>query len=249
MALKSWFLLFSVLLVLLAVVACGGAPATPTKPPMTAPPAVTILVVTATPSPVTPTSAIPIATPTSIITATATISSPVAIKPTSVAKAATRTPTKSAATVQPSPLPQRFGAPRLIEPLFNPDQGKKDERHFPGDALIFKWASVGGLGTDECYAINVTMTPGQGDNFLTACGDQTQAAYPVTFTLFQPSRGGPNYSALLPFPNADTWVSWVVTPVKDLGKGNGPQDAGGTRHNTAAVGPASSKGQFLLKGQ
>ncbi len=149
----------------------------------------------------------------------------------------------------PTPLPQKFAAPRLIEPLFDLDQGKKDERHFPGDALVFKWTSVGGLGTDECYAVNVSMTPGQGDNFMTACGDQTQSGYPVVFTLYQPTRGGPNYSALLPFPNADTWVSWSITAVKDLGKGNGPQDAGGTRHNTAPLGAASGRGQFLLKGQ
>ncbi len=250
MARKSWFLLFSALLVLLMVVGCGGAPATPTKPPVTIPPAITMIVVTATPPPATPTSTVPTAVPTPVITATATITTPVATKPTSVAvKAATRTPTKSAATKAPTALPQRFAAPRLLEPIFDLDQGKKDERHFPGDALIFKWTSVGGLGTDECYSFSVSMTPGQGDTFLTACGDQTQSGYPVTFTLHQPNRGGPNYSALLPFPNADTWVSWSVTPVKDLGKGNGPQDANGTRHTTAALGPASSRGTFLLKGQ
>jgi hypothetical protein len=184
------------------------------------------------------------------MTATVAVTTPVAVKPTSVAvKAATRTPTKVAATKAPTALPQRFAAPRLLEPLFDPERGRKDERHFPGDALIFKWASVGGLGGDECYAIDVSMTPGQGDTFLTACGDQTQGGYPVMFTLHQPNRGGPNYSALLPFPNADAWVSWSVTAVKEMGKGNGPQDAGGTRHNTAALGPASARGQFLLKGQ
>ncbi len=260
MALKSWFLLLSMLLVLLAVVGCGGAPATPTKPPVTVPPAVITVVVTATPPPATPTSAQPTAVPTPTITATVPVTTPVASKPTSVAvKAATRTPTKgaAAATAAPTALPVKFAAPRLLEPIFDLDQGKKDERHFPGDALIFKWTSVGGLGTDECYDINVSMTPGQADSFLTACGDQTQQGSPVanasfpgsSFTLYQPSRGGPNYSALLPYPNADTWVTWSVRAVKDLGKGNGPQDANGVRHNTAALGAASSKGQFLLKGQ
>ncbi len=247
---KSWFLLVSLLLVLVTVVGCGGAPATPTKPPVTVPPAVTVVVVTATPPPATPTSAQPTAVPTPIITATAVVTTPVAVKPTSAAvKAATRTPTKTAATIAPTPLPQKFAAARLIEPIFDPEQGKKDERHFPSDALVFKWTSVGGLGTDECYSISVSMTPGQGDSFLMACGDQTQSGYPVQFILFQPTRGGPNYSALLPYPNADTWVSWSITPVKDLGKGTGPQDASGTRHKTAPLGATSVRGQFLFKGQ
>lgn len=258
MASRRWFFLLSVLLVLLAVVGCGGAPATPTKPPVTIPPVVMTVIVTATPPPASPTSTAPTAAPTSVITATVALTTPVASKPTSVAvKAATRTPTKSAVTKAPTPLPQKFAAPRLLEPIFDVDQGKKDERHFPGDALVFKWTSVGALGTDECYAINVSMTPGQGDAFLTACGDQSQQGYQVvnpsfpgsSFTLYQPKGPGPNYSALLPVPNADTWVSWTVTAVKDLGKGNGPQDAGGTRHNTAALGPASARAQFLLKGQ
>ncbi len=250
MTLKSWFLLVCMLLVVVVVSGCGGAPATPTKPAATVPPAVTVLVITATPPPATPTSAVPTEAPTAVVTATAPVATPVAVKPTSVAKAATRTPTKAAATAAPTALPQKFAAPRLLEPLFINEPGaQKDERHFPGDALNLKWGAVGGMGGDECYVVTISMTPGQGDSFITNCGNQTQLGYPVTFTLHQPNRGGPNYSALLPVPNSDTWVSWTVAVVKDLGKGNGPQDASGTRHNTAPLGPTSARGQFLLKGQ
>ncbi len=244
---KTLFLILCALLILF--VAGCGSPATPTKPVATTAPVVITVVVTATPPPATPTRAEPTVVASPTLTLTQVAGTPVAVKATTVPGTPKPAPTKKptvGSTPTETALPFKYGAARLIEPLFN--DLKKDERHFPSDALALKWAAVGAMGGDECYAVSVKFDPGQGDVFLTGCGNQTQAGYAFQFTLNQPRREGPNYSALLPNPWSDTWVTWSVTPVKDLGTGTGPQDKAGDRHKTAPLGPTSDIGKFLLKG-
>ena len=158
----------------------------------------------------------------------------------------TATPALSAtltATAAPTAVPVKFGAPTLSSPIFDLGKGVKDERHFPSDALVFRWTSVGALGTDECYLVAVEFSPGAGDKFLARCGDQTPAQAAVQFTLNQPNRASPNYSSLLPWPVSDTTVSWTVTVVKNLGL-----QTDKVHYNTAPLSPASSQAQFPLKG-
>jgi hypothetical protein len=154
--------------------------------------------------------------------------------------------------VAPSPLPLRYPAPRLIGPVNDPGLGRRDERHNPADTLVFQWQSVGALGGNECYALRVDLSPGQGDSFLQCdAGLATQLVQGATaqFTLYRPGQAGPNYAGLLPPEASDTTVSWSVQVVKDLGKGTGPASPDGTRHNVAPLSPKSSVYQFPLKAQ
>jgi hypothetical protein len=252
---KSWIVLVCALIVLIAVAGCGSAPATPTKPVPTTAPQVVTVVITATNPPPTATTTAPTITPipTLALTTTVPVTTPVTAKatatrgtPRATATKKPVTPTVAAATTAATAVPLKFAAPTLLEPRWV--EGQKDERHFPGDALIFKWNSVGGLNGDECYSVRVDMVPvsasvvSRGDSFLVRCGDQTPKDYAVTFTLNQPHQGGPNYGSLLP-DTQEIWVYWTVTVVKDLGLKAGTQ-----QHNTTPLSPASSKAQFLLKG-
>jgi hypothetical protein len=194
MSRKIYILFLLALLLSLVTVGCGAAP-TPTKPAPTQPPQVITVVITATPLPATAT---PI--PTIALTATVPISTPVAVKPTATPGTpkppATKSPTV-AATATASPLPLKFAAPKLVSPAFN--DLVKDEFHFPSDALIFKWEITEGLNGDECYLVAVRFDPGQGDTFLTGCANKDRKPTGLMeFTLHQPRREGPNYSALLP---------------------------------------------------
>ncbi len=248
---KTWLLLV-LAIVLLALVGCGSAPATPTKPAPTQPPAVVTVVITVTPPPATATSA-PTLTPIPTVAATAPVTA--TVKPTATAGAprptSTRTRTPVAVAPTSTTAPNKYAAPKIVGPIFDEALGRKDERHYPGDALIFQWQSVGALGANECYMIRVDMNPGQGDAFLQCdAGQATQlgAGGTAQFTLYQPNRGGPNYSSLLPTNVGDTTVNWYVQVVHDDGKGNGPTDPGGVRHAVTPLGPKSNTVMFLLKG-
>jgi hypothetical protein len=240
------------LIVLISTAGCGTA-ATPTPAPTQAAQVITV-VVTATPPPPTATSAAPSITPLptmNITETTQTTATP--IKPTSapVRATATKKPAAPAATATATPLPLTLPAPVLIGPDFNPDQGRKDERHFPSDALIFEWQSIGPLGTNVCYMIRVDFVPGAGDSFLQCDPQWTQKApaQTVQFILYQPNRGGPTYGGLLPNPPSDLMVKWSVTVVADQGQGTGPVDPRtGIRHKVAPLSPKSDTFEFPFKG-
>ncbi|MBI3914508.1 MAG: hypothetical protein HY327_10050 [Chloroflexi bacterium] len=240
-----------------ALLGCGTA--TPTRsaqPAATQAPIVITVIVTATPVPITAT-----AEATSATTQTAVATQPAGNNPTRAAGQATSTtrpvgPTNTrrpaTATIAPqgTAVPsatifvQKYPAVRLIGPVFIVDAGgRKDERHFPSDALTFEWESVGGLGGGECYMITVALKPGAGDSFLNNCESQIGKAQTVRFTLNQPSRAGPNYGSLLPNPSGDTTVSWFITIVRDDGLA-----ADGAHHKFTPLSPPSDLFSFPFKG-
>jgi len=231
-----------VTLIVLLVVGCGASP-TPT-PALTQPPQIITVVVTATPPPATAAPAQPTPTLTVATTTTATVALQPTQAPVTPKPSATKKPTVPAPTVTPTPVPLTRSAPKLIGPNFNPDLGRKDERHSPSDALVFEWESIGPLGPNECYMIRVDFEPGAGDSFLQCDPSETQKAQSQTtrFTLNQPTHGGPNYSGLLPDPPNDLTVKWSVTIVRD--DGVGPD---GVHHKTTPLSPKSDTFQFLLK--
>ncbi|MCL5951511.1 MAG: hypothetical protein M1132_07295 [Chloroflexi bacterium] len=245
---KSLYVL-TVLVLAVAMVGCGGSTATPTKSAPLPAPTQVIVVVTATLPPATATtSATATLMPTTAVTPTLETTP---VKPTNTPGKPRPTATKKAPTATPTqtvPAANKYPAPKLISPMYV-QGGPKDERHFPGDALIFQWASVGGLQGDECYQLSVNFVPGGGDSFLVDCADQTPPPKPVSFTLNKPSGPGPNYSSYLPYPISDVTVNWTVTVVKDAGKAStGAQASDGTRHKTIPLSPTSARAQFPLKG-
>lgn len=257
---KTWFLIVSAFVVLSLIVGCGtSTPATPTKAAATVAPAVVTVVITATLPPPTATVSVPTITPIPTLAITTTVPVTTSVKPTNTPGAPKPTATRRPATatpvpqsVAPSPLPLKYAAPRLIGPVNDPGLGRRDERHYPADTLVFQWLSVGALGANECYALRVDLSPGQGDSFLQCdAGQATQLAQGATaqFTLYRPGQAGPNYASLLPVDVGDTTVSWSIQVVKDLGKGTGPASPDGVRHNIAPLSPKSSVFQFPLKGQ
>ena len=236
------------------VVGCGTA-TTPTPLP-TQPPQVITVVITATLPPPTATSAAPTVTPMPTLPLTSTVS---AATPTTqaVAKVATprpaasRTPTKPAVTHTATALPMKFGAPSLTRPIWTDDQ--KDEAKFPSGAIILDWKSVGGLGGDECYVVQVAtepVNPGAGigaasDYWVALCGDQTPAATSIKFTLESPNRIGsaPNYGSIL--LNTDQmWATWTITVVKNQGQ----CDPSYQFHCKWAPISPPGRGRFLFKG-
>ena len=236
------------------VVGCGTA-TTPTPLP-TVPPQVITVIITATPPPPTATSAAPTVTPMPTLPLTSTVS---AATPTTqaVAKVATprpaasRTPTKPAVTHTATALPMKFGAPSLTRPIWTDDQ--KDEAKFPSGAIILDWKSVGGLGADECYLIQVStepVNPGTGigaasDYWVALCGDQTPTATSIKFTLESPNRIGsaPNYGSIL--LNTDQmWATWTITVVKNQGQ----CDPSYQFHCKWAPISPPGRGRFLFKG-
>jgi hypothetical protein len=251
---KRLVLLFGVgLLILLSIVGCGSS-ATPTPAPTVAPQVITV-VVTATLPPATETSAAPTITPLPTVNTTETQAAATLAKPTTApvtAKpAATKKPAPPPATATPTPLPLTLPAPVLIGPNFNPDQGQKDERHFPADDLIFEWQSIGPLSANVCYMIRVDFAPGAGDSFLQCDPTWTQKAQAQTvqFILYRPNRAGPTYGGLLPNPPGDLTVKWSVTVVADQGPGTGPVDPrNGVRHKVEPLSPKSDTDQFPFKG-
>lgn len=246
---KSLFVLVLALLLAVAISGCGGAPATPTKAAATVAPAITVIVTATVPPPL-PTLAVPTLTPvaTAEVIATVPVTTPVATKATPVPgtpkQAATKKPTvaPTKAAVAPTAIPVKYAAPTPLEPIFG--NGRTDSRHYPGEDLVFKWTGVASLAPDECYLVSVTFNPGQGDQFLTQCGNSPAAiGAPVPFTLNRPNRTSPTYSSLLPNAGQDLTVVWSVTVVKDLGL-----KPDGVHHNTAPLSPPSSPVSFLLKG-
>ncbi len=256
MLIKTQTALYALMLVML--IGCGSA--TPTRVPTpvaTQAPVVITVIVTATPPPLTAT---PDPTSVANLTAAATQSATMPTRPsaqaTQPAVARIPTNTRRPATAAPAttgaPIPtattfiQKYAAVRLIGPNFVEAQGgRKDERHFPNDALQFEWYSSGGLGDGECYMVNVAMNPGQGDYFLQCNAAETlkPVAQTVRFTLNQPNRAGPTYVSLLPNPAGDTTVRWYVTIVRDDGVA-----ADGVHRKFTPLSPPSETFAFPFKG-
>ena len=237
-----------------SIVGCGTA-TTPTPLPTQAAQVITVII-TATPPPPTATSAAPTVTPMPTLPLTSTVSATTpttqaAVKPTTVARAATRTPTKPAVAHTATPLPMIFGSPSLTRPIWTENQ--KDEAKFPSGAIILDWQSIGGLGGDECYLVQVAtepVNPGPGigvssDYWVALCGDQTATGTSVKFTLESPNRigAGPNYGSILLNTN-EMWANWSVTVVKNLGQ----CDASYQYHCKWAPISPPGKGRFLFKG-
>jgi hypothetical protein len=233
------------------IVGCGTAP-TPTPPP-TVPPIVITVIITATLPPETATSAAPTITRLPTLATTETAPAPTkAAAATSVPRAtATLRPPTVAATATTSPIPIKFGAPTLNRPLWTENQ--KDEVKFPGGAIILDWQSVGGLGGDECYLVQITTEPTnpaaavgtKSDYWITNCGDQTQHGFSVKMTLESPNRIGPlpNYASLLLDTN-EMWANWSITVVKNLGQ----CEASYVYHCKWAPIGHPGRGRFLFKG-
>lgn len=244
-------------LALLATFIIGCGTATTPTPAATQPPLVITVIVTATLPPPTATSAAPTVTPMATLpltstTVTATPTQAIAKAATATRPPATRTPTRPAVTPTATALPMKFGAPSLNRPVWTENQ--KDEAKFPGGAIILDWQSVGGLGGDECYLVQIAtepVNPGPGiegsrsDYWVTHCGDQTATGASVKFTIESPNRIGsaPNYGSIL--LNTDQmWANWSVTVVKNLGQ----CDPSYSYHcKTAPISPPG-KNRFLFKG-
>lgn len=249
---QQFVLIFTLTLIAAFVISCGSAP-TPTPAP-TQPPLVITVIITPTPLPATATPSQPTLTPIPTVAVTTTLPTAVPATKPAVAVATkppvVRTPTKPAVAPTATALPLKFAAPGLIEPLWQPpwNEGQKDEVKFPGSAMVFKWRATGGLGSDECYLLSLTSEPinanlpPRSDNFLTNCGDQTQRDFPVSFVLYQPNKGSPNYTSLM-MEASEMWVSWTITAVKNQG-----QCADQFHCKSAPLSPASLRGRFLFKG-
>lgn len=251
---KKTLVLFVLAILAVSTVGCGSA--TPTSVVPTPSPVQVTVVVTATPPPPTATSEAPSITPLPTEGVTETVPAAVTpLKPTTAAgtpkPAATKKPAPPATTVTPSPLPLTLPAPVLNRPLWTDSQ--KDEVKFPGGAIVFDWQSVGALGQDECYLVQVRTEPvnpgpgiGTGSDFwVTKCGDQTQSGYSVKFTLESPNRPGiaPSYSSVL-LSTSQMWAHWSITVVKNLGQ----CDPSYQFHcKTVPLSP-SSNAYFLFKG-
>lgn len=248
------------LMVILAISLIGCGSATPAATPAaTQPPQVVTVVITATPPPPTATQPLPSLTPIPTVALTATVPSAVspttgAVKPTNTPgapkPAATRTPTKVAATATATALAMKFGAPVINKPVWTDNQ--KDEVKFYGGAIVFDWQAVGGLGSDECYLVQVRTEPvngsgSQSDYWITNCGNQTQTGYSVKFTLESPNRIGtaPNYSSIILSNSSQMWAHWTLSVVKNLGQ----CDAAYQYHCKYAPLSPSSTNYFLFKGQ
>ncbi len=248
---KRLYLLTLALVIPLVIAGCSGNAPTPTRPAPTQVSVVTV-VITPTPQPPTPTS-LPTPTevlPTAPLTVTVPTDTPAATstRPRVTPRAtATRKASPPAAT--PSAVALRYPAPVIIGPVYNAN--RKDERHYPADALIFTWQSVTPLQGNECYQINVVFSPGGTDTYIQcdpAKATQVGQGLPAQFTLNSPRQGGLNYGSLLPTTTGDTTVNWNVLVVKDDGAGTGPIDSNGTRHKTTPLSPKSDTAQFPLKG-
>jgi hypothetical protein len=237
---------------IMALVLAGCGAATPTRLLPTQPPQVITVIITATPPPETATSAAPSITPLPTVNVTTTVQAAVteakptvagATKPAVVATKKPTAPLATTATNTSGPL--TLPAPVLVSPNFNPEQGRKDERHSPSDALVFEWQSINPLSVGVCYQVRVDFTPGAGDTFLQCDPNESQKARALTvrFTLNQPRYPSPNYGSLLPNPPNDLTVKWFVTVVRD--DGVGPD---GMHHKTTPLSPKSETFQFLLKG-
>jgi hypothetical protein len=152
-------------------------------------------------------------------------------------------------TPTPTAVALRYPVPVLIGPIYGAT--RKDERHYPADAIIFEWKSEGPLQGDECYQINVTFNPGGSDSYIQcdpAQATQIAQGLPSRFTLNSPRQGGLNYGSLLPTTSGDTTVNWNVLVVRDDGPGTGPIGSNGTRHKVTPLSPKSETAQFPLKG-
>jgi hypothetical protein len=251
---KKTYMLIVLAVLVTSVVGCGTA-TTPTLAP-SQPPQVITVIITATPPPATATSSAPTVTPMPTLPLTSTVAAATptqaVAKATTAPRTPTRTPTKPGVPPTATALPIRFGAPNLTRPIWTDNH--KDQATFPGGAIVLDWQSVGGLGGDECYLVQITtepVNPGPGidsnrsDYWLVWCGDQTATGVSVKFTLESPNRVGaaPNYSSIT--LNTDQmWANWSVTVVKNQGQ----CDASYQYHCKWAPISPPGKGRFLFKG-
>lgn len=234
-----------ILLIATAVVliGCSGATPTPVPTPTEAPKPTATLLPTATPVKPTATPVPPTATPTPV--------PPTPVPPTNTPMpTATNTrvvPTKPKATATNTALALRYRAPELVEPM-----GPRDSRSV-GNDLVFVWLSVGALGANECYRVDVTfVNPNNNDlapeNYVWECNNSTDAGARVQppFVLYRPTYSGRNYAGQLAYAilrdNAHSLkVRWTVTVVRD--DGVGPD---GIHHKTTPLSPPSATFEFRL---
>ena len=260
---KHIFLFVSGLFVVLALVGCGSA-ATPVPQP-TPPPVVITVIVTATLPPVTATSPLPIITPVPTVGETKPAqATDVAKSASSSASSASRpvaTATRRATLVTPAvvpptftPVPIKYAAVEMIGPVFDESIPRKDSRSTSED-IVFNWRSVAPLGPNECYAIRVDVTPGQGETFLMCDLHETQKGpgVEIKWVLWRPRNGSPNFSSLLTVSPSSQTISWSVIVVKDDGQGGTGTNsafyaADGFRHKTAPLSPASRTYKFPFNG-
>ena len=256
---KKQILLFSTVLILgLALVGCGSA-ATPVPQP-TPPPVVITVVITATPLPVTATPIPPTITP--LPTVGSTTAAQASSSSTASSSRPAATATRRATVVTPvgvvpptfTPVPNKYGAPELIGPVFDESIGRKDSRSTSED-IVFNWRSVQPLGQNECYVIRVEVTPGQGENFLMCDSNETQkgSGVEIRWVLWRPTHGSPNFSSLMPANLSSQSMSWSVYVVHDDGPGGTPSTgafyaADGLRHKVTPLGPRSRTYTFPFHG-
>lgn len=246
------------LTVSVALIGCGTAPR-PT-PALTSTPVVITVVVTATPPVTAAVEASPVVTSTVTLSGTQTLLARATNTPGT--PRATRRPTTPTPvpTATATPYPLKYSqAVKLIGPVFegnNPGE-RRDEAHYPTDALVFEWLSNGPLGGGECYQVRVDIKSNAdgsvvGDSFIQCDPQETQkgGAQTVRFILNKPSGPGPTYATLIPRGGGDLTVSWSVTIVRDEGPtpSGGAYAADGSRHKVIPISPRSSIYSFPLKG-
>lgn len=257
---------FFSLMAALTTVGCGNAPTAKPTTAATVSPVIVYVVVTATPagtSTLTPT-----VTPTTTLTTTAGLTGTqtlIAAKPTNTTGPARPTATRrpatvvAAATPTASPLPLKYGAVKLLRPIFEgPNPGdQRDERHYPSDSISFEWLANGALGSGECYQVRADLKSNAdgtnvGDAFIQCDTTETQKSSQqiVRFVLNKPNGPGPTYAALVPSGAGDLTVFWSVTIVKEAGviASGGAYAADGSRHKVLPLSPVSQVVSFPLKG-
>jgi hypothetical protein len=259
------------LTMLITIVGCGTAPR-PT-PAATLAPVVITVVVTATP----PATIEPTMTPTTSTTSTVTANSAVTqtlvaaradsatptthtASATATRRPATATPTK-AGTAVPTKIPSIAKYTQPVLNLVSPLDAVRDVRNYGSDTLQFEWASIGPLGTNECYLIRVDTKSNAdqsigGDTFL-FCDTGTKAtqaalAQTAIFTLNKPNASpGPNYSGISPPGGGDVTITWSVWIARDDGpgaKGDAYYWLDGSRRKYTLLSPQSATGYATLRG-
>lgn len=231
---RSHFFGLMVLLVLSAslLFGCQQRPAVPTTAPEATEPVV-VVVVTATSQPTLAPSTTPEATITPIPTLTLVVTQTVTatVRAGTPVAAATK-PAATKAAVQPTAAEQpTTSAPPTTSPPTSfqaPQPSLPEGKTFrEGDTISFQFSSVGPLGPNQCYRIDMKLVnPGVGevgDWWVGDCGDQTAAGGQVTFKVYNRKQTPlPNYGSLI--DNADAQISntaeyqmfWTVTVVSKV---------------------------------
>jgi hypothetical protein len=187
----TYWLGLALIVSLIGLLGCQERPDVPTPEPEPTE-AVVVIVVTATSQPtleptdtpepsITP---IPTLTPIATLTVTSTVPATAAPRPTTAAATSVPAPNSVEVPTQPAPEatqpPSSFPAPLALAP--------SGLNVTPGQSIPFQFTSVGPLGPDQCYRIDMVLTHPAGsgpvdDYWLDLCGDSSAAGTPLTIAV------------------------------------------------------------------